>query len=81
MKRNTMKFQRGYELLTIGMRLAYLDDRGFLNLDTSVVGEENLTEFAYKLSDGWASYSWVHEDANWDDYIEEAIISKYGRNK
>lgn len=79
MKRNTMKFQRGYEILTIGMRIAYLDDRGFLNLDPSIVSEEDMTEFAYKLSDGWAAYAWENEDANWDDYIEESIIKKYGR--
>ena len=79
MKRDTIKFQRGYELLTIGMRLAYMDSRGYLELDTSVAGEEELTEFAYELSDGWASYAWENEDANWDDYIETKIIEKYGR--
>ena len=81
--RNSPAFTKAYDLVTIGMRLAYLSMAGHIEIDTTVYGEEELTEFALTLSDGWDAYVDEHE-ANeemysWDEYIEEAIIKKYGR--
>ena len=81
--RNSPAFTKAYDLVTIGMRLAYLHSAGHIEIDTTTYGEEELTEFALGLSDGWDAYVDEHEATNemysWDEYIEEAIIKKYGR--
>lgn len=74
-----MDFIKAYDLVTIGMRLAYLDMAGHLEIHTTTSGEEELTEFAIDLSKKWNAFHKKHEDVTRDEYIEEAIIKKYGR--
>ena len=76
-----MEFEKAYDLMTIGMRLAYMDSAGIISLDTTVFGEEELTEFALELSKGFSDYVEGDTYGNWDEYIETKIIERYGRNK
>ena len=79
MRRDTKAFIKAYDLLTTGMRLAYMDCAGLLELDTSIPGEEDLTEFALKLSKNFPAYLDENPCSNWDEYIETRIEKKYGR--
>lgn len=76
-----MDFTKAYDLVTIGMRLAYMDMAGYLEIHTTISGEEELTQFAIDLSKKWDTFHKKHEDITWDDYIETAIIKKYGRKQ
>ena len=68
-----------HDLVVIGMRIAYLDDRGFLELDTSIAGEDYIVAFAVRLSRLYHQLTERGEEINWDDFIEEKIIERYGR--
>ena len=70
---------RDYDHVVIGMRIAYLDDRGFLEIPTGIDGEEEITTFASRLSRLFNQLTEQGEDLNWDDFIEEKIIERYGR--
>ena len=82
MRKPTPKeFMRVSDALSIGMRLAYMHDRDLVELDTTVRGEIDLALFAYELSEKWKTFveEEKNEDPNWDEYIEEAILEKYGK--
>lgn len=83
--RNSKEFYNAYDLVTIGMRIAYMDSEGLIDIDTTTFGEEDITEFALELSKGWDKYVQKKEEDDtiysWDWYIEEAILAKYGREK
>jgi len=76
---NTIEFDKAYDVLTVGMRLAYMDSAGIISLDTTIPGEEELTAFALELSNGFEEYHSNDPDVNWDEYIETKIIEEYGR--
>lgn len=77
MDRTTNKFLKAYDLVTIGMRAAYLESAGHIRLPFGLDGEEELTEFALKLSKGFKKFQEEDEFGNWDDYIENALIEEY----
>ena len=85
LNRNSQKFYEAYDLIDIGMRLAYMHDKGLIDIDTTTFGTEDLTEFALKLRADWDEYVQKQEEEDgqycWDWYIEDAILNKYGKEK
>ena len=75
-----LDFEKAYDLVTIGMRLAYMDGAGIISIDPTVFGEEELTDFALELSKGFPDYMESDPEGSWDEYIETKIIEKYGMN-
>lgn len=73
------EYSKAYDLVTIGMRIAYMDEMGLLDIDTTTEGEANIVRFAMKLSEGFHKYRDTDEFGCWDTYIEEAILEKYGK--
>ena len=73
-KCNYISVAEATDILSIGMRLAYMHDKDLIDVDTTLDGETGLTHFAIDLA------SKFHGD-NWDEYIETAIEKEYGRNK
>ena len=67
-----------YDILTIGMRLAYMEGAGMIKIDTTTTGEDSLVDFALNLSKHFPAYQEADEFGNWDTYIESAILNTYG---
>lgn len=65
-----------YDFVTIGMRIAYMDCKGLLDLPSGLPGEEEIAAFAVDIRDGYHKYEW-----SWDDYIEREILKKYGKKE
>lgn len=61
-------------LVTTGMRIAYMDDLGVIDIPRGVEGEHAIAEFISNLVDKYL----IGGDVNFDEYIEEAINEEYG---
>ena len=61
-------------LVTAGMRVAYMDNLGFIDIPRGVEGELVLSKFLANLIDNYP----VGCDVNFDEYIERAIYKEYG---
>ena len=62
-------------LVTSGARAAYMDDANLINLPGGLAGECNLARFISYMVDVYMS---CKPDAIFDEYIEAALIQKYG---
>ena len=60
-------------LVTTGMRVAYMDHLGLINIPRGVVGEDDIARFAVDVISKYPVL-----EVNFDEYIEEAILNKYG---
>ena len=58
-------------LVTIGIRAAYMDYKGYLDLPPGVDGEEEIAKACVEIVD-----KWDHEE-NFDLYIEEELIKRF----
>lgn len=61
-------------LVTAGMRIAYMDNLGLIDIPRGVEGEYAIAEFISNLVDNYV----VGCDINYDEYVEEAIHKEYG---
>ena len=61
-------------LVTAGMRIAYMDDLGLIDIPRGVEGEHKISKFIGMLIDNYP----VGCDVNFDEYIERAILKEYG---
>lgn len=61
-------------LVTAGMRIAYMDYLGLIDIPRGVEGERIIAEFISNLVDKYL----VSGDVNFDEYVESAILTEYG---
>ena len=61
-------------LVTAGMRIAYMDDLGLIDIPRGVEGERKISEFIANVIGRYP----VGCDVNFDEYIERAIKNEYG---
>ena len=61
-------------LVTAGMRIAYMDDLGIIDIPSGVEGENKISTFIANLIDNYP----VGCDVNFDEYIERGIQKEYG---
>ena len=71
---NTSVKIRDNLLVTAGMRVAYMDDLGLIDIPRGEKGEHQITEFIRNLIDNYP----IGGDVNFDEYIEAAIQKEYG---
>lgn len=66
-------------LATIGVRAGHMNAVGHIKLDESVYGEAAFAVFAVSVVDKWLSYdAETLGDLSYDEYIEKALVEKYG---
>ena len=65
-------------LVTIGIRAAYMDVRGDIELPTGSTGEDILAEFASELVEAWFK---LEPDIGFDEYIETALLNQFSKEK
>lgn len=63
-------------LVTIGMRAAYMESLGEIELPQGSLGEDNVTNFATDIAHNYMNDI---EDIGFDEYIETALLEKYGK--
>ena len=61
-------------LVIAGARAAYMDSKGIINIPEGLVGEAEYSSYVKKIVD---AYYYI-EDTIFDEYIEEALMKKYG---
>ena len=74
MKVSDIHWGTARDMLSIGMRLAYMHDLGLIEIDTTLPGENSMADFALELLEKYNP----DDDIGWDEYIETAIRLKYG---
>ena len=62
-------------LVIAGARAAYMDDMGDIDIPEGLVGEDEYSSYIIKIVDSYYN----SEDVNFDEYIKEALISKFGK--
>lgn len=66
-------------LVTMGARAAYMHDKGDIKLPEGVEGEKELADFVVGTVTAYMAYSKFYSlDANFDEFIESALMGKYG---
>lgn len=63
-------------LITMGVRAGCMDVHGYITLPEGSTGEDAVATF---VSETVTSYLQNKEDINFDEYIETALVKKYGK--
>ena len=65
-------------LVTMGARAAYMECLGLIELPSGEKGEKELTDFVVETVDIFIAQSFFTYDLNFDSFIEERLLNKYG---
>lgn len=65
-------------LVTMGARAAYMECLGLIELPRGVDGEKELSDFITNKVDIYMAERLVTYDMNFDQYMEESLLNKYG---